>query len=72
MRKAKAIHNEASDGDLSMQGSFMASQGWLDKFMKRNGLSLRRRTTVAQKKSKLIGGQAGDGCCTNSKVTTEI
>ena len=34
MRKAKAIHDEASDGDLSIQGSFVASRGWLDKFMK--------------------------------------
>ena len=28
---------------------FTASKGWLDKFMRRHGLSLRRRTTVAQK-----------------------
>ena len=41
--KANVIHDEASDVD------FVASQGWLDKFMKRNGLSLVRRTTVAQK-----------------------
>ena len=27
----------------------MASQGWLEKFLTRNGLSLRRRTTMAQK-----------------------
>ena len=54
MRKAKAIHDEASDGDLSMQGSFVASRGWLDKFIKQNGLSLRRRTTVAQKNPSLL------------------
>jgi len=29
--------------------SFNASRGWLEKFMERQGLSLRRRTTVAQK-----------------------
>ena len=34
MRKAKAIHDEASDGDLSIQGSFVATRRWLDKFMK--------------------------------------
>ena len=54
MRKTKAIHNEASDGDLSMQGSCVASRGWFDKFMKRNGLSLRRGTTVAQKNPSLL------------------
>ena len=54
MRKAKAIHDEASDGDLSMQGSFVESRGWLDKLMKRKGLSLRRRTTVAQKNPNLL------------------
>ena len=43
MLKANVIHYEASDVN------FVASQDWLDKFMKRNGLSLVRRTTVGQK-----------------------
>ena len=38
----------------------MASPGWVDKFMARHGLSLRRKTTVAQKDpeqliDKLVG-----------------
>ena len=49
MRKAKATHDEVSDGGLSVQRSFVASRGWLDKFLKRNGLSLKRKTTVTQK-----------------------
>ena len=28
---------------------FRASRGWLEKFMKRHGFSLRRRTTVSQR-----------------------
>lgn len=33
---------------FASKGSFKASKGWLDKFLKRNGLSLRRKTTVCQ------------------------
>ena len=29
--------------------AFVASRGWLEKFMRRNGLSLHQRTTTAQK-----------------------
>ena len=39
MRQAKVF---------SPNESFKASRGWLDKFMKRKGLSLRRKTTVCQ------------------------
>ena len=31
------------------EGDFKASNGWLDKFLKRNGFSLRKRTTVCQR-----------------------
>ena len=31
---------------------FRASRGWLEKFMKRHGFSLRRRTTVSQRLPK--------------------
>ena len=48
MKKAKIIHDESTD-DPAVKDSFVASRGWLEKFMKRNGLSLRRRTTTAQK-----------------------
>ena len=46
MRKAKYIYGERCDA--SERDLFVASRGWLEKFMRRNGLSLRRRTTVAQ------------------------
>lgn len=32
--------------------NFLASSGWLHRFMKRNDFSLRRRTTVAQKDAR--------------------
>ena len=42
----KYIYDERCDA--SERDLFVASRGWLEKFMCRNGLSLRRRTTVAQ------------------------
>ena len=30
------------------EGEFSASRGWLEKFLKRNGFSLQRRTTASQ------------------------
>ena len=46
MRKVKYLYDERCD--QSERDLFVASHGWLEKFMRRNGLSLRRRTTVAQ------------------------
>ena len=46
MRKAKYIYDERCDA--SERDLFVASRGWLEKFMRQNRLSLRRRTTVAQ------------------------
>ena len=48
MTKAKSIYDEHHT-DPASRTAFVASRGWLEKFMKRNGLSLRRKTTVAQK-----------------------
>ena len=48
MRKAKRIHDESTD-DQEIRDNFVASRGWLEKFLKRNELSLRRRTTTTQK-----------------------
>ena len=48
MSKAKYIYDE-NHSDPATTDAFVASPGWLEKFMKRNGLSLRRKTTVAQK-----------------------
>ena len=46
----KAIENDCKDSV-----TLVASTGWSQKFMRRNGLSLRRKTSVAQKDpSRLI------------------
>ena len=41
-----AEEKAASKGQMN---DFRASEGWLEKFISRNGLSLRRRTTQVQK-----------------------
>ena len=56
MKKALFIYNEKStENDCQDGAPFVAITGWLQKFMRRNGLSLRRKTSVAQRDpSKLI------------------
>ena len=49
MRKAKMFFDESVGDDECAKVAFVASRGWLEKFMKRNCLSLRQRTTTAQK-----------------------
>ena len=44
-RKAGIYAAEKAKGQMN---DFRASEDWLEKFMSRNGLSLRRRTTQAQ------------------------
>lgn len=48
--KALEIYPTLSDGGAR----FRASKGWLEKFLNRNGFSLRRRTTMAQKDPDLL------------------
>lgn len=48
--KALEIYPTVSDGGAR----FVASRGWLQKFLNRNGFSLRRRTTMAQKDPDLL------------------
>ena len=50
MKKAQLLYQEmsASEGILENK-EFKASRGWLENFMHRNNLSLRRKTTVAPK-----------------------
>ena len=60
MFKSKAIFDEKCGDDEALKESFVPSNGWLVKFMKRSHLSLRRRTTIAQIDpshliSKLVG-----------------
>jgi hypothetical protein len=45
-RKATEMFGDVQD---ATRATFKASRGWLEKFMKRSNLSLRRRTTAAQK-----------------------
>ena len=53
MRKAKQYAEKKSEEEEQLI-EFNASRGWLEKFMIRNGLSLRRRTTQAQKTPEKI------------------
>lgn len=48
--KALEMYPTLSDGGAR----FRASKGWLEKFLNRNGFSLRRRTTMAQKDPDLL------------------
>ena len=48
--KAREIYLNLSAGtDTDDEGQFVASEGWMTKFLDRNGLVLRRSTTVCQK-----------------------
>lgn len=50
MKKAQLLHQEMSTTEGVLENEeFKASRGWLEKFMRRNNLSLRRKTSVAQK-----------------------
>ena len=51
MFKAKYIYNEKCDDNEELKAGFVAKNGWLTKFMKRNNLSIRRRIIIAQKNS---------------------
>ena len=48
MGKAKSIFDEKNE-DPAVKDAFIASRGWCEKFMRRPGFSLRRKTTTAQK-----------------------
>ena len=57
MKKAQLTYQEmAPIEDRAENVEFKASRRWLDTFMRRNNLSLRRKTSVAQEDpEKLIG-----------------
>ena len=45
---AESIYNEKCGDSEELKAGFVASNGWLTKFMKQNNLSMRRGTTIAQ------------------------
>ena len=47
--KAKDISRDLIDNNILTEEKFTASNGWVQKFMNRNNLSLRRVTTSCQK-----------------------
>ena len=54
MFKAKSIYNEKYGDNEELKTGFVASNGWLTKFMKWNNISMRRQTTIAEKDPKLV------------------
>lgn len=48
MKKAEITYRSMKAGNNEDVEEFKASRGWFTRFMKRNGLSLRRKTSVAQ------------------------
>lgn len=48
MKKAEVTYRDMTENNLVDNDDFKASRGWLEKFMKRNDLSLRRKPSVAQ------------------------
>ena len=59
------------ESDHVDKDDFKASRGWLSKFMKRNGLSLRRKTSVAQQDPERMIAKLVHVVCNSSKTTTE-
>ena len=50
MKKAQLLYQEMSTSEGILENEeFKASRGWLEKFMRHNNLSLRRKTSIAQK-----------------------
>ena len=47
--KAKSLYDEKCGEDNPLKDGFVVSRGWLEKFMKRNNLSCRHKTSIAQK-----------------------
>ena len=56
MKKAEITYRDMTENNLVSGEDFKGSRGWLCKFMKRNGLSLRRKTSVAQQDpARMVG-----------------
>lgn len=46
--KAEVVYHDLTKDMENVEEDFKASRGWVEKFMKRNGSSLRYKTSVAQ------------------------
>ena len=57
MKKAEITYRDMTENNLVSGEDFKGSRGWLRKFMKRNGLSLRRKTSVAQQDPERMVGK---------------
>ena len=53
MFKAKKIFDDKTT-DPASRDAFVASRGWCEKFMRRHGFSLRRKTTTAQRDASYL------------------
>uniref|UniRef100_A0A672LD51 HTH CENPB-type domain-containing protein n=1 Tax=Sinocyclocheilus grahami TaxID=75366 RepID=A0A672LD51_SINGR len=67
--KAKEVYATVSDG--RDEESFTASAGWLDKFLRRNDFSVRRRTTVAQKDAKHFTEKLRNPCASGRELLVQ-
>jgi len=50
MKQAEVIYRQMSKGN-NVEAGLKAAKGWLCRFLKRNGLSLRQKTSIAKKDS---------------------
>ena len=57
MKKAEITYRDITENNLVSGKDFKGSRGWLCKFMKRNGLSLQRKTSVAQQDPERMVGK---------------
>ena len=57
MKKAEITYRDVTENNLVSGKDFKGSRGWLRKFMKRNGLSLRQKASVAQQDPERIVGK---------------
>ena len=68
MVKRQASHLYSMDSDGDGDGEFSASDGWLQNFMKRKGISLRRRTTISQQIPREMGQKVASHLLTIRKL----
>ena len=58
--------------DEMEKDEFLAIKGWFDRFMKRHGLSLRRKTSVVQKDPDMLIGKLVSYIFANTKASYKL